>query len=162
MGLSAACMPPSAIMVLASPMRSFVTMSTFAPALCASIAAEEPAPLEEALLDGVSDAVLPPEEAEAPEAEPSDEALLADELSAAALLPVETGEPKEEMTDEVPDAALLSVEGEGPEEALPEKVAAAALLPVETEAPEAAAPARRSVTAVRQRPRPRFVWGTWP
>ena len=37
-------MPPSAIMVLASPMRSFVTTMTFAPALSASMAAEQPAP----------------------------------------------------------------------------------------------------------------------
>ena len=39
-----AWMPPSAIMVLASPMRSLVTTMTLAPALSASMAAEAPAP----------------------------------------------------------------------------------------------------------------------
>lgn len=43
-GASAAWIPPSAIMVLASPIRSLVTIITLAPALCASMAQEEPAP----------------------------------------------------------------------------------------------------------------------
>ena len=43
-GLVGGLMPPSAIMVLASPIRSLVTIITEAPLLSASMAAEAPAP----------------------------------------------------------------------------------------------------------------------
>ena len=44
LGLSAAWIPPCAIMVLASPRRSLVVRSTVAPRWCANMAAEVPAP----------------------------------------------------------------------------------------------------------------------